>query len=101
MKDLSSNRLLKIFLYLALFAILAPMVIIIFWAFANQWPWPNLLPTSYSLRGVKEIFAPYGKVFPILTSSITLSLTVALLSAIIAIMTARAIVFYDFGEREY
>ena len=48
-------------------------------------------PTANLLfpKGSKEIFAPYGKVFPILTSSITLSLTVALLSAIIAIMTAR------------
>ncbi|NLK42802.1 MAG: ABC transporter permease subunit [Tissierellia bacterium] len=100
MKDISSNKPLKIFIYISLFVILAPMVIITLWAFTNQWPWPNLLPTNYSLRGIKEIFAPYGKVFPILISSITLSLTVALLSAIIAIMTARAIVFYDFSGKE-
>ncbi|NLY86132.1 MAG: ABC transporter permease subunit [Tissierellia bacterium] len=100
MKEPSSNKLLKLFLYITVFAILAPMVIITLWAFTNQWSWPSLLPTSYSLRAIKEIFAPYGNVFPILLSSIFLSLTVALLSAIIAIMAARAVVFYDFFGKD-
>jgi len=96
MKDTNSNKLLKLFLYLVLFTILAPMVILLLWSFASRWPWPNLLPATYSLRAIKEVFAPQTKVLQILFSSILLSLSVAILSAVIATMTARALTFYDF-----
>ena len=96
MKNTNSNKLLKLFLYLVLFTILAPMVILLLWAFVSRWPWPNLLPEAYSLRAIKEIFAPYAKVFSTLFSSILLSLTVAILSVIVATMTARALTLYDF-----
>lgn len=96
MKSTSSNIVLKFFLYFIIFIILAPMLILILWTFTSQWPWPNLLPTSYSLRAIKEVFAPYAKVFSTLLSSIVLSLFVALLSALVGTMTARALVLYDF-----
>ncbi|MBU5675735.1 ABC transporter permease subunit [Alkaliphilus sp. MSJ-5] len=96
MKDINSNKLLKLFLYLVLFTILAPMVILLFWTFTSRWPWPNLLPETYSFRAIKEIFAPHTKVFQTLFSSILLSLSVAILSAIVGTMTARALTLYDF-----
>ncbi|MGO1470298.1 MAG: ABC transporter permease [Tissierella sp.] len=96
MKDISSNKLLKFFLYLVLFTILAPVVILILWTFTSRWPWPNLLPETYSLRAIKEVFAPHAKLLQTLISSILLSLSVAVLSTIIAIMTARALTYYDF-----
>lgn len=96
MNSASSNQLLRFFLYLVIFTILAPMVILLLWTFVSRWPWPNLLPTTYSLRAVKEVFAPYAKVFSTLISSILLSLSVAALSAIVGTLTARALVFYDF-----
>jgi len=99
MKDTNSNKLLKLFLYLIIFTILAPMVILLFWTFASRWPWPNLLPATYSLRAIKEVFAPHTKVFQTLVSSILLSLSVAVLSAVIATMTARALNFYDFAGK--
>lgn len=91
---------LRFYLALVLFVILAPMVILLFWTFASRWPWPHLYPTTLSLRGIEELFAPHAKVLPVLLSSIGLSLAVAFLSAIVATMTARALVFYDFpGKR--
>lgn len=96
MKDTNSNKSLKLFLYLIVFTILAPLLILVLWTFTSRWPWPNLYPTSFSLRALKEVFAPYAKVLPTLVSSILLSLSVAALSAIVATMTARALVFYDF-----
>ncbi len=96
MKDTSSNKSLRLFLYLVVFTILAPLLILVLWTFTSRWPWPNLYPTSFSLRALKEVFAPYAKVLPTLVSSILLSLSVAGLSAIVATMTARALVFYDF-----
>ena len=100
MKNISSNKLLKFFLYLIVFIILAPMAILLLWAFISRWPWPNLLPEAYSLRAIKDVFAPHTKIFSILFSNILLSLSVAILSAIIGTMTARALVIYDFvGKR--
>ncbi|SCG82245.1 putative ABC transporter permease protein ORF1 [Proteiniborus sp. DW1] len=96
MKDTNSNKLLKLFLYLVMFTILAPMIILILWVFASRWPWPRLLPDTYSLRAIKEVFAPHTKVLPTLFSSIILSLSVAVLSAIVGTMTARALVLYEF-----
>lgn len=100
MKDTNSNKLLKFFLYLVVFTILAPMAILLLWAFISRWPWPNLLPEAYSLRAIKDVFAPHTKIFSILFSNILLSLSVAILSAIVGTMTARALVLYDFvGKR--
>ena len=96
MKNTNSNKLLRSFLYLILFTILAPMVILVLWTFVNRWSWPSLLPESYSLRSIMELFSPNSKLFLSLFSSIALSLSVAFLSAIVATMTARALVFYDF-----
>ena len=96
MKGTSSSTFLKFFLYLVLFTILSPMVILILWTFTSRWVWPDLLPTAYSLRAVKEVFSPYAKVFSTLFSSILLSLSVAALSAIVGTMTARALVLYNF-----
>ena len=96
MKNTNSNIFLNFFLYLILFTILVPIIILIIWSFTSQWPWPNLLPTKYSLRAIKEVTAPYSRVFSTLLSSILLSLSVAILSALVGIMTARALAFYDF-----
>lgn len=100
MKDTNSNKLLKFFLYLVVFTILAPMAILLLWTFVSRWPWPDLLPEAYSLRAIKDVFAPHTKIFSILFSNMLLSLSVAILSAIVGTMTARALVLYDFvGKR--
>lgn len=96
MRDIYSSKLLKFFLYFVLFTILAPMVILLLWTFASRWPWPSLLPEAYSLRAIKDVFAPHTKVFSTLFSSILLSLSVAVLSAIVGTMTARALILYEF-----
>ncbi|MFA5523094.1 MAG: ABC transporter permease subunit [Tissierellales bacterium] len=101
MKDINSNKLLKLFLYLVLFAILTPMIILLLLAFASRWPWPSLLPDTYSLRAIKEVLAPHTKVVSTLFSSIILSLSVAILSAIVGTMTARALVLYEFKGKGF
>lgn len=101
MKDIYPSKLLKFFLYLVLFTILAPMVILLLWTFASRWPWPNLLPEAYSLRAIKDVFAPHTKVFSTLFSSILLSLSVAVLSAIVGTITARALVLYEFIGKKF
>lgn len=100
MKSINSHSLLKFLLYITLFIILVPVLIVILWTFASRWPWPKLLPEVYSFRSIKEVLSPHANAFSTLFSSIFLSLTVAVLSAIVGTMTARALVLYDFvGKR--
>lgn len=100
MENINSNKLLKLFLYLVLFTIIAPMIILLLWAFAGRWPWPDFFPEIYSLRAIKEVSSVHSNIFPVLVSSILLSLIVAILSAIISTMTARALTYYHFaGEK--
>ncbi len=100
MKNFRSNRLLNIFLYISLLIISVPIVILFLWAFTARWPWPNLLPKTYSFRAIKEIFAPHARIFQTLFSSTLLSLAVATVSVIIGTMTARALTLYDFMGKE-
>jgi putative spermidine/putrescine transport system permease protein len=93
---LPKHFLLHIALWLAVIIILLPLALLLIRSFADRWPYPELFPKAWSLRGVKRVFASNSSVGFILASSILLSLTVAFLSAVIATMTARVFCFYEF-----
>jgi putative spermidine/putrescine transport system permease protein len=101
MKSSRLNLIMRIALFIFILIILTPVAILFIWTFASRWPWPNLLPQAYSLRAVRDLFAPHTKLLSTLFSSVCLSLTVAVLSTIIATMTARALVFYDFRGKGF
>ena len=87
---------LKLILALTVFCIFLPLVVLLLWSVTGRWPWPNLLPESYTLRTVNELLFGSAKLPKILFSSITLATIVALLATIVGIMTARATELYDF-----
>lgn len=82
------------------FSIIIPFTVITVWSFTGRWAWPRLFPESFSLRGVQELFGGYSGALQVLCSSILISLVVAFLAVIIGMMTARALVFYDFHGKE-
>lgn len=90
------NYLMRIVLAVVLFCIFLPMALVLLWSVTERWPWPQLLPESYSLRTVKELLFGSAKLPKILGSSISLGLIVALLGTIIGVMTARATELYEF-----
>lgn len=45
---------LRLVLPLTAAGILLPMAVLLLWSFAGRWPWPALLPESYTLRTVRE-----------------------------------------------
>ncbi len=100
MRNFKPNSLLNAFLYISLFMVSVPVVILLLWTFTGRWPWPNLLPKIYSFRAIKEVFAPHTGLFQVLFSSMLLSLSVAILSVIIGTMTARALTLYDFAGKK-
>ena len=81
---------LKLVLGIALVLIVLPMAVVLLWSVTRRWPWPLLLPESFSLRTVRELLTGSASLPRLLLSSIGLALTVAVLGTIIAMMTARA-----------
>ncbi|MBQ8238830.1 MAG: ABC transporter permease subunit [Oscillospiraceae bacterium] len=90
---------MKILLAVVLLCIFLPMAVVTLWSVTERWPWPALLPESYSLRTVRELLFGSAKLPHILGSSIALALVVAALGTVIGILTARATELYAFRGR--
>ena len=96
---MKKHPILKILLVTALFCIFLPMVLVCIWSITGRWPWPGLLPESYTLRTVRELFFGSASLPKLLLSSISLALAVAVLGTVIGILTARATELYRFRGR--
>lgn len=88
----------RIFFLAVAVCVCFPLLILCVWCFAGRWSWPALLPSSASLRGLRELWR--GGALRVLGSSATLSSAVAALSVIIGVMTARGLVFYEFPGKQ-
>lgn len=96
---MKSNRPLRIILIITAVVIFLPVIVILIWTVAERWPWPSLLPESYTLRTVNELLFGSSSLFEILFSSIWLATLVAVLGTVIALMTARATEIYRIPGR--
>ena len=97
---MNKKLLIKTVLAVTLFCIFLPMAVVLLWSVTERWPWPDLLPESYSLRTVKELLFGSAKLPDILLSSISLAMTVAVLGTVVGVMTARATELYGFRGRK-
>ena len=93
---MKKRTFLNAVLALTVLCILVPMAVIAIWSVTGRWPWPRLLPESWTLRTLEELFFGSAKLPELLSSSITLAGAVAVLATVIATLTARATEFYDF-----
>ena len=96
---MNKHGFLKGVLLLTAVCILLPMGVILLWSVTGRWPWPNLLPESWTLRTLEELFFGTAKLPALLGSSILLGAAVALLATGISILTARATEFHRFPGR--
>jgi putative spermidine/putrescine transport system permease protein len=86
--------------FLALFAgfIFGPLIVLALWSVAQQWFWPNLLPTSFTTRWFEwAITVP--NVFCSLQNSLFVATLVTIATSIIAVPAAIAIGRYEFRGR--
>ena len=97
---MKKKTFLKLVLAITLFCIFLPMAVVLLWSVTERWPWPLLLPESYSLRTVQELLFGSANLPKILFSSISLGLTVAALGTTVGILTARATELYDFPGKK-
>jgi putative spermidine/putrescine transport system permease protein len=91
----------RLLLLLVLFIILFPLLLMLVWSVTGRWPWPNLLPQTYTLRTVRELLTGSANLPMLLCSSIGLAFAVAFLATVIALMTARAIEHHDFWGKSF
>lgn len=94
-----NRRILKTILALTVLIIIMPVMVILLWTVTGRWPWPSLMPETYSFRTFAELFGPSSSLYKILTSSIVLAAIVAFLGTSIALMTARATEIYRIKGR--
>lgn len=97
---MKKNFLMKWVLAVTLFCIFLPIAVVLLWPVTERWPWPGLLPESFSLRTVRELLFGSARLPEILFSSILLALAVAALGTVIGITTARATELYDFPGKK-
>lgn len=79
--------------------IILPVLIMLLWVFTERWAWPDLIPQVFSTRSISEIWKRKEELIKIFASSIFISAAVAMVSVIVAVMTARALAFYQFFGR--
>ena len=88
--------LLRLFLAMAALCILLPAALLLLWSVTARWSWPSLLPESWSMRTVRELLFGSQNLWGLLGSSAALGAGTAVLSTLTGLLTARAVVLYDF-----
>ena len=83
----------------ALFSIFLPMVLMLLWAWPAAGPGRDFCRKPTSLRTIKELLTGSASLPRLLSSSILLALTVAVLGTAVGVMTARATENYGFPGR--
>ena len=97
---MKKRTFLKAVLGVTVLCILFPMAVLAVWSVTGRWPWPDLLPESWTMRTLEELFFGSAQLPDLLGSSILLAAAVASLATVISILTSRATEFYQFhGKR--
>lgn len=92
--------LLNFAIVISILSIIIPIITLFIWSFANNYKWPDLLPTSYGMRGIEYVIKNSNRVLDGLKNSIIISVFTTTLTTIISIPCARALAFENFrGKR--
>ena len=86
-------------LWIAAGCIVLPMFVMLIWCVTDRWSWPDLIPQTFSLRGLRELAS--AETLGIMGSSVLLSSVVAVISVAVGFLTARAVVFGRFPGRDW
>ncbi|HEV2809902.1 MAG TPA: ABC transporter permease subunit [Acidimicrobiales bacterium] len=85
---------------LLLLGLLIPLVPLVVGAAAATWRYPALVPTDWSLRGLRTVASPASDIPVGLLSSTTIAVSVALIASAIGLCAGRALGLYTFrGKR--
>ena len=94
------RRAAIIFLVIWLAFVFVPLITMVVWAFTDSWPFPDLLPQNFTLRGFEKAATIAGTDLVSLTVfSVLVAVAISVLSVVVATLTARAISFHRFPGR--
>lgn len=72
-----------------------PVAVVCLWAFAASWPWPDLLPTDWSLKGVEPLVSgSLGMGLPMIGFSVLVAFAASVVATVCGAMAARAVVLH-------
>lgn len=100
MKNKKKSILSYFIILIVAFLVLFPVATMLVWVFTERWAWPGLIPQVFSMRAIDQITARGTELSAVFASSVGISVVVATLSVVIALMTSRAIVFYEFRGKQ-
>lgn len=84
----------RLLINLFIITLISPILILIIWAFASSWIYPELLPNTYSLRALEYIINIQH--VKILLDSLIISFIVVTITIILSIPAAKALALYEF-----
>lgn len=80
--------------------VLVPLAIVFLWAFTNAWPWPDLLPQEFSLRGVEQVFSGRQNMgAEMILLSVGIAMACAVITTAVAALACRALCNYQWRGR--
>ena len=84
----------RLLINLFIITLISPILILIIWAFAISWIYPELLPNTYSLRALEYIINIQH--VKILLDSLIISFIVVIITIILSLPAAKALALYEF-----
>lgn len=80
--------------------VLVPLAIVFLWAFTNAWPWPDLLPQEFSLRGIEQVFSGRQNMgAEMILLSVGIAMACAVITTVVAALACRALCNYQWRGR--
>lgn len=97
---MSRKQVGNLILYMMLFLLLFPIIVLLLWSFAKSWAWPELLPEGLSLRGFQSMLRSGNNLGSVLCCSVSLSLTVTAITLALSIPAAKALGLMSFRGKK-
>ncbi len=92
------SRILLITLSLSF---ILPMMMVLIWSATVSWPFPEIFPRGFGLRGFQEIFRPGSPALYSLLTSIRISIIATLLTLGITLPGGKALGIYEFPGKSF
>ena len=100
MMNHSTKLIYKIIVGIFLIFLLMPLIVIIVWSITKNWPWPEIIPNNFGLRGWNHFLNSSSNSISTLFFSLFLSSVVTVCTLIITIPAANGLALYRFkGKR--
>ncbi|QEK12986.1 ABC transporter permease subunit [Crassaminicella thermophila] len=96
-----NSLIFKTIMYILIFMLVFPLLVLVIWSFSKSWPWPYLIPKDFGLRGFCYITSATCKSPRILVYSIFLSMIVTIINLLISIPAAKALGVYTFRGKKF